>query len=396
MVSRSVLEGLFASLLGLSLLTAPSFAGPISKRAKINDLADTALENVHKILSGNLTDGSTHTTCTSENVAVRKEFGDMSEEERADYVRSVNCLLNTPSRLDPEMYPGAVNRYDDFVVLHMNMTPTVHMTANFVHWHRAYVWAYESALRDECGYQGYQPYWDWSKYPDPLESVMFSGSDTSMSGNGEYIEHEGHRLGMSSDPVPPGKGGGCVQSGPFANMTVNLGPVMVSLDIEVPANPQSDGYGLNPRCIRRDIGDFFTSQYLLPDQLATHIESTDNVLTFQTTLQTDTAEAYSFHTGGHYTIWGDPGGDFLVSPGDPMFWLHHGQVDRHWWIWQNQDPEARVQQYEGPTVMMDPSSPEGKLTDVQELAHTAPQGLGVLTSGDLVSTTAGPLCYVYV
>lgn len=29
--------------------------------------------------------------------------------------------------------------------------------ANFLHWHRYYVWAYEVALRDECGYKGYQP-----------------------------------------------------------------------------------------------------------------------------------------------------------------------------------------------------------------------------------------------
>ncbi len=26
------------------------------------------------------------------------------------------------------------------------------------------------------------------------------------------------------------------------------------------------------------------------------------------------------------------------SPGDPMFWLHHGMVDRTYWIWQNQKP----------------------------------------------------------
>jgi tyrosinase len=54
------------------------------------------------------------------------------------------------------------------------------------------------------------------------------------------------------------------------------------------------------------------------------------------------------HGGGHYTISfdpvpiaekiltsysGDPGGDFYVSPGDPAFYLHHGQVDRLWTIY---------------------------------------------------------------
>jgi tyrosinase len=27
-----------------------------------------------------------------------------------------------------------MSRYDDFTVVHMNMTPSVHATANFMHW----------------------------------------------------------------------------------------------------------------------------------------------------------------------------------------------------------------------------------------------------------------------
>ena len=30
---------------------------------------------------------------------------------------------------------------------------------------------------------------------------------------------------------------------------------------------------------------------------------------------------------------GDPGGDLFTSPGDPAFFLHHGQVDRLWTLW---------------------------------------------------------------
>lgn len=39
------------------------------------------------------------------------------------------------------------------------------------------------------------------------------------------------------------------------------------------------------------------------------------------------------HGGGHYTVGGDPGGDFFVSPSEPAFYLHHGQVDRLWTYW---------------------------------------------------------------
>jgi hypothetical protein len=52
----------------------------------------------------------------------------------------VKCILTKPSKLPAGKYPGAKTRYDDFVVVHMNMTPSVHGTANFMHWHRYYIW----------------------------------------------------------------------------------------------------------------------------------------------------------------------------------------------------------------------------------------------------------------
>ena len=39
-----------------------------------------------------------------------------------------------------------------------------------------------------------------------------------------------------------------------------------------------------------------------------------------------------------------------VSPGEPVFWLHHGQLDRHWWMWANYleaQVKSRVSMYDG-------------------------------------------------
>lgn len=85
-----------------------------------------------------------------------------------------------------------------------------------------------------------------------------------------------------------------------------------------------------------------------------------------------------------------------VSPSDPTFWLHHGGIDRHWWIWQNQDPANRVQQYEGGTTWFVADSPAGKLSDVQDLSILQPAGTVGKASSELVSSTAGGFCYVYV
>jgi tyrosinase len=181
------------------------------------------------------------------------------------------------------------------------------------------------------------------------------------------------------------------------SMSVNVGPLSPSVDTSenTPRNPRADGYGYNPRCLRRDVNSYFTTQFIRPVDIANHINSTSDMLTFETSSQTDTAKAFCLHTSGHYTIWGDPGGDFYVSPGEPVFWLHHGQVDRHWWIWQNQDPANRVQQYKGGTVFLAAVSPAGHITDVQNINVVAPKGFELLESKSLVSSTGGPFCYVY-
>ena len=80
----------------------------------------------------------------------------MSKPMRRDYVRSVQCLFDSPSRLTKHGW-ATRTRYDDFVAVHVNKTRTIHNTANFLGWHRYYVHAYETALREECGYQGYSP-----------------------------------------------------------------------------------------------------------------------------------------------------------------------------------------------------------------------------------------------
>lgn len=89
-------------------------------------------------------------------------------------------------------------------------------------WHRYFTWAYEQALREECGYKGSQPYWAWNKYAaDPLNSPIFDGSDTSMSGDGAYVPHNGPEV-LQGLVLPPANGGGCVKEGPFKKYVHSL------------------------------------------------------------------------------------------------------------------------------------------------------------------------------
>jgi len=99
---------------------------------------------------------------------------------------------------------------------------------------------------------------------------------------------------------------------------------------------------------------------------------------------------------GHYTMGGDPGRDFFVSPGDPLFYLHHGMIDKVWWIWQLLDQETRTgaQGISGTnTFLNQPPSEETTLDSPQNIGHAA---TSTYKMRDLMKTTEGPFCYIYV
>ena len=61
---------------------------------------------------------------------------------------------------------------------------------------------------------------------DPVDSPMFHGSPHSMGGNGIYEQHNcTNALASTVVPplncIPPGEGGGCVETGPFKKFVVN-------------------------------------------------------------------------------------------------------------------------------------------------------------------------------
>ena len=91
---------------------------------------------------------------TAAKPAVRKEWISLSLAERKEYINAVNCLYKKPSKIPHGQVPGALNRRDDFTAVHINQTFGVHLNAVFLGWHREFLYLYETALREECGYTG--------------------------------------------------------------------------------------------------------------------------------------------------------------------------------------------------------------------------------------------------
>ncbi|KAK4154949.1 putative tyrosinase [Chaetomidium leptoderma] len=347
--------------------------------------------------------------CTVGKLVFRREYGSLSEEDRLAYVKAVKCLQSKPARTPATVAPGAKSRFDDFVVTHIQQTLAIHYSGIFQPWHRWFVYQYELALRDECGYKGYQPYWDWPRYAKaPQDSPIFNGDPYSLGGNGEYIPHDGPVIvpppGVGGDNIslPAGVGGGFVKTGPFADMTVNLGPVGGLADT---APGWLGGLGYNPRGLKRDLGGAMNMRYA----------NYTTVLRLLTQPDVDAFRIVSEgvpytpeigpHGGIHYTMGGDPGGDLFTSPGDPAFWVHHSQMDRMWAVWQalgsgsgaTTDKQQRYTDlgagsYAHQTWGNQPPSPLASLGDAIDMGYAAPS----TTIGNVMSTTEGGLCYFYL
>lgn len=65
----------------------------------------------------------------------------------------------------------------------------------------------------------------------------------------------------------------------------------------------------------------------------------------QTTYDTFSSPINGIHGGVH--IWvGGTMSDASVSPADPVFWLHHANLDRLWWVWYN----SSAGNHQNPTI----------------------------------------------
>ncbi|CAI6090424.1 hypothetical protein V2G26_006019 [Clonostachys chloroleuca] len=344
--------------------------------------------------------------CSWKNIRIRREWGTLSKKERKSYIDAVKCLQSKPARTPADVAPGAKTRFDDYVATHINQTLNIHYTGNFLTWHRYFTWVYEEALRNECGYKGTQPYWDWAKTAATglTSSPIFDGSDTSMSGDGAYegcredIVLGKNQPGLTPIHLPTGNGGGCVQSGPFKSMSVNLGPI--SLDSpggETITNPNGP-LSYNPRCLKRDLSAEVNRRYSNASSILSNILKPQDVADFQLQIQGKPGTGtIGIHGGGHYSLGGDPGRDVFTSPGDPAFYLHHSMLDRVWWIWQMLDPKKRVfsdSAISGTNTFLD--SPPSANTTLDDYVDFFYAGGTPTKIRDLLSTVHGPFCYVYL
>jgi tyrosinase len=285
---------------------------------------------------------------------VRRNVKDLTGQERREFVEAVLALKSVPSPFDPEL-----SYYDQFVAWHLSLYPCgmgrhgtmrAHGGPMFLPWHRLFVLRFEDALREVTGKPITVPYWDWT---DPTSTAAVFADDF-MGGDGDPDE------------------GFAVTTGPFRKgaWTLNVHPIGLEW------SPSATTYltrrfGTFPPVPRLPTHDDVVFALDRPSyDVAPYDAGSDQQLSFRNALEGfwRTVGSARLNTGSASMVCGPDGVMMVVSgeglhnaahgwvgglleagtggprlgtmllptsTNDPVFFLHHANIDRLWAEWQD-------------------------------------------------------------
>ncbi len=98
----------------------------------------------------------------------------------------------------------------------------------------------------------------------------------------------------------------------------------------------------------------------------------------------------TIHNAIHWSLRGEMASKSAAN--DPIFWLHHVQLDRLWWKWQLERPDTRFTDYEG--ISLNTSAgrkKEARLGDTLEFLDLWKD----IRVSEVMKTEGSVLCYRY-
>ncbi|KHO11559.1 BolA protein [Metarhizium robertsii ARSEF 23] len=287
--------------------------------------------------------------CTSP--PIRREWRALTLAEKHDFIRAIHCISKTPSARD-----GNLTIYDDIAVLHGGIGSWCHRSACFLPWHRNILAVIEKILKDRCHYRGSMPYWDWSLDWMNLANSSIWDHATGFGGDGD-----------KDGPETVGEGR-CVTDGPFTE----LRPVIYNHTRKV-------------HCLSRgfrdgDIKGRLSGEKFSPENVGS-ILRLENYTDFLQRVERDL----------HNTLHTSINGDFkaMTAANDPLFFLHHANLDRLWWRWQRENPSVRLFEYSGRHMY----NSTGPASDGDVLMYGG--FTNDLPVREVMSTEGRQLCYTY-
>lgn len=260
---------------------------------------------------------------TPEPPPVRKSATSLTPEERTEFVQTLHKMKQMPSQYNPTL-----NAYDYFVDLHVQAFEDhsgAHMAPGFLPWHREFLRRFEEELRRASSNADMTvPYWDWTE-AESVEKIFaddFLGSDGDPENN--YF----------------------VKTGPFRKgqwtMADNYDDTDDEWDEEIDPDMQLERAGLQrkfdwegdfgPLPTVTEVDDLLTTPRLY--DVAPYDTTADSAVSMRNYLEgfRGKGERSAMHNVVHLWVGGQM--QTASSPNDPVFFLHHTNIDRLWHQWQ--------------------------------------------------------------
>lgn len=333
----------------------------------------------------------------SDGIVRRKNVKDLSPQERQDYVSAVLKLKETASP-----YSENTRWYDEFVLLHKQVVEhskehSMHMghaNPNFLPWHRKMLLLFEEALQEVSGKDITLPYWDWT---DPESTQAVFAEDFMGPGGTQEQEY-------------------AVLSGPFRKGAWKLN--IMPFDIErAPYDYLVRGVGNSSGNFKPNSREIrYTFQVPTPADVETCLSipeydpaddpdrwtmNVPKLKSFRNCLEGfggrredgTLDEAQYMHNVMHDWVAGIfelPNGRVMMgtmepletSPNDPIFFLHHANVDRIWALWEQRHGSSYLPNGDGPEGINrnDPMFPFDMYASDPRVAEHG------ITAGDMLDT----------
>ncbi|KHD74468.1 tyrosinase family protein [Actinoplanes utahensis] len=220
-------------------------------------------------------------------MAVRKSIADMTSAEKTAFANALRQFKTTP--VNGRSYNSYIDQHITYFARTSDNISHAHQSPSFFPWHREYLRLLEFDLQTVSGNPNlFLPYWDWTGPVSPF-TADFCGAITN----------------------------GSVSSGNFS---------------------PSWGWSV----YRSSIATSFLQRRLGQNASRPTATTVTNVQSFTTydrsPWNSTVADSYrnrneiELHNRVHNYVGGHMG--TREAPNDPVFWLHHCNIDRLWWLWQ--------------------------------------------------------------
>lgn len=255
----------------------------------------------------------------------RKNWARMTVGERQGWIAAILTLKNSPS-WPSVLHPTDPNRhrYDDYVELHlgaMSMLPSWgHNAPAFFSWHRELLRHFELDLQ-VINPAVSIPYWDWQTNQGTGLPIWDADATSGLGTNGRASD-----LRVMDGAFAFGSGQWTIRVKDASTDPDYLRRRFTDGGAETLATISAD----QTQALGRTAYD--SSPWWDLDSMGNFVRPAGafGVLRVET--------EYDLHNLVHRWVSGTMGQ--AVSPNDPIFWLHHCNLDRLWSVWQRQHPTS--------------------------------------------------------